>query len=321
MSESAEELYRLVLQGERRAISKLITMVEEDQPVARETLRLLFRRAQKAHVIGLTGPPGSGKSTLAARLAEYYRKAEKRVGIICVDPTSPFSGGALLGDRVRMQELFSDPGVFIRSMGTRGSLGGLAVATNDVISILDASGNDYIIVETVGAGQLEIEIAKYAHTCVVVLMPGGGDDIQAIKAGILEIGDIFVVNKAEREEASRTISDLQTMIETRPSPGENGWRAPVVATVAIEGRGISELSEEIENHLAYLRESGALNKKNLWRMKTELMEVLNQRVERKVGFLLEETQAGRAILEKLIEHEIDPHSAADEIEKLLLRNG
>src|SRR5450759_872916 len=220
-------------------------MVESGDITARATLKMLYEHAGRAYIVGLTGSPGSGKSTLACRLAGEYRRKGHTVGIICIDPTSPFTGGALLGDRVRMQELSADPEVFIRSMGTRGALGGLSAATNDVIDILDAFGKDYIIVETVGAGQVEIEVVKYAHTCVVVTMPGAGDEIQAIKAGILEIGDIFVVNKADREGSMRTLADLEMMVETKPAGPEGAWKPPVLSTMALDNEGVAELARDI----------------------------------------------------------------------------
>jgi LAO/AO transport system kinase len=317
--ESASTLYERLLGGDRRAAARLISMVENGDPAAREVLKLLHRQTGRAHILGLTGSPGSGKSTLAARLAAQYREKGFTVGIICVDPTSPFTGGALLGDRVRMQELAGDPEVFIRSMGSRGALGGLSVATNDVINILDAFGKDYIIVETVGAGQVEIEVVKYAHTCIVVTMPGGGDEIQAIKAGILEIGDVFVVNKADREGAQRTIADLEMMIETKPGRGQTAWKPPVVATVAPEGEGLEELMGAIERHWDHLLKSGLLEKKTEQRMKAELLEILNLMVSRAAGGALEKEDAGRELVKRMAAREIDPHSAAEEVVAYLLK--
>jgi GTPase len=317
--ESASTLYERLLGGDRRAAARLISMVENGDPAAREVLKLLHRQTGRAHILGLTGSPGSGKSTLAARLAGQFRDKGFTVGIICVDPTSPFTGGALLGDRVRMQELAGDPEVFIRSMGSRGALGGLSVATNDVINILDAFGKDYIIVETVGAGQVEIEVVKYAHTCIVVTMPGAGDEIQAIKAGILEIGDVFVVNKADREGAQRTIADLEMMIETKPGRGQTAWKPPVVATVAPEAEGLEELMGAIERHWDHLLESGLLEKKTEQRMKAELLEILNLMVSRAAGGALEEEDAGRELVKRMAAREIDPHSAAEEVVAYLLK--
>lgn len=319
LSDTAEGLYGRLLNGDRRAAARLISMVENGDRSAREALRMLHRHSGRAHIVGLTGSPGSGKSTLACGLAKLYRAAGSTVGIICVDPTSPFTGGALLGDRVRMQELSGDPDVFIRSMGSRGALGGLSVATNDVINILDAFGKDYIIVETVGAGQVEIEVVKYAHTCIVVTMPGAGDEIQAIKAGILEIGDIFVVNKADREGAQRTLSDLEMMIETKPGGERAAWKPPVVATVALEGEGIEGLRDAIARHAEYLRSSGLLELKTEQRMKAELLEILNLKVARSAGRALEEDGEGRELVRRMAAREIDPYSAAEEVMDYLLK--
>lgn len=316
MSIPADELHRNLLGGDRRAAAKIITMVENDDPRVRSILGKLHQHSGKAHIIGMTGSPGSGKSTLACRLAQHYRGEGYKVGIICVDPTSPFTGGALLGDRVRMQELSGDPEVFIRSMGSRGALGGLSVATNDVINILDAFGKDFIIVETVGAGQVEIEIVKYSHTCIVVTMPGGGDEIQAIKAGILEIGDLFVVNKADRDGAFRTQSDLEMMLEMKPDIDEQPWKPPVLLTVALQGDGVEEVAETVANHREYLEESGLLLQKTEQRMKAELMEILNLRVIREANRALAE-QKGEELIRKMVERQVDPHTAADEIARYL----
>lgn len=312
MSDSAEDLYGRLLRGDRRACARLISMVENGERAARPVLKMVHSRTGGAHVVGLTGSPGAGKSTLACGLARAYRSAGRAVGIVCVDPTSPFTGGALLGDRVRMQELAGDPEVFIRSMGSRGALGGLTVAINDVINVLDAFGMELVIVETVGAGQVEIEVVKYAHTCCVVTMPGAGDEIQAIKAGILEIGDIFVVNKADREGAHRTVADLRMMVETKPGSGEDGWKPPVVATSTPESRGIDELRGEIDRHREYLGSSGLLQEKTAGRMKAELLEILALRVAGAAGKALD-TGEGRELVRRVVEREIDPYRAADEL--------
>ena len=310
-------LYRRLLDGDRRAAARMISMVENGDPAARDILRQLHRHSGKAHILGLTGSPGSGKSTLACRLALHYRRKGLSVGIIAVDPTSPFTGGALLGDRVRMQELAGDSQVFIRSMASRGALGGLALATNDVINILDAFGKELIIVETVGAGQVEIEVVKYSHTCVVMAMPGGGDEIQAIKAGILEIGDIFVVNKADREGAMRTVSDLEMMLETRP--GESTWKPPVLTTVALEDGGTSELADAIDSHHVFLSSSGLLEERTIQWMKAELMGILNMKVSLEAEKAFEEEGAGEELVRRMAAREIDPHTAADEMVSYLLR--
>ena len=319
MNEPAALLYEKLISGDRRAAARLITMVESGDPRAREVLGLLHRHSGKAAIVGLTGSPGSGKSTLACRLAQRYRAMERSVGIVCVDPTSPFTGGALLGDRVRMQELAADPEIFIRSMGSRGALGGLSVATNDVINILDAFGKDFIIVETVGAGQVEIEVVKYAHTCVVVTMPGAGDEIQAIKAGILEIGDIFVVNKADRDGALRTVADLELMLETKPGYAGMAWKPPIIPTVAIEGEGVEELTGAVDSHRQYLIESGMLERKTVERMKAELIEILNIKVSRAAQAALDGDPVAGELVRRMAAREIDPHSAADEMVEYLRR--
>ena len=311
MSE-AEDLYRKLLTGDRRSAARLISMVEDGEEGASEALQALHKHSGRAHIVGFTGSPGSGKSTLACRLAQEYRKRGKSVGIICVDPTSPFTGGALLGDRVRMQELAGDPEVFIRSKGSRGALGGLAVAINDVINILDAFGKDYIIVETVGAGQVEIEVVKYAHTCIVVTMPGAGDEIQAIKAGILEIGDVFVVNKADRDGAMRTLADLEMMVETKPG-GIQAWKPPVVATVALEGDGVDLLAGEIARHYDFLTESGTLTRKIVGRRKAEVLAILSLKVSEAASRALEDGGVAAALVERMVARELDPHGAAAEL--------
>ncbi|MHB8894231.1 MAG: methylmalonyl Co-A mutase-associated GTPase MeaB [Candidatus Geothermincolia bacterium] len=317
MSADVGDLYDRLLGGDRRAAARLISMVENGDPGAREVLKKLHRHSGKAHIIGLTGSPGGGKSTLACRLAKGYREQGLTVGIICVDPTSPFTGGALLGDRVRMQELSGDPEVFIRSMGSRGALGGLSLATNDVINILDAFGKDYIIVETVGAGQVEIEIVKYAHTCIVVTMPGAGDEIQAIKAGILEIGDIFVVNKADRDGALRTVADLEMMVDIKPGDGEKAWRPPVIPTVALEDEGVDELTGAIARHRQFLVDSGLLAEKTEGRMRAELLGILNLRVTEAAAEALKPGGVGAGLVERMLARELDPHSAADELGRVL----
>ena len=231
---------------------RAITAVENEGGSA-ELLRSLFPSTGRARVIGITGPPGAGKSTLAQRLAQAYRRRGKTVGIVAVDPSSPFTGGAILGDRIRMAEIYTDPGVFIRSMATRGALGGLARATSDAVDVLDAAGFDVVLIETVGVGQDEVDIIKAAETTAVVLVPGLGDDIQAIKAGILEIGDVFVVNKADRDGADRTAAELAMMLDLS---APKGWRPPIVRTVAPSNTGVEEVLAALESHGEYLAGSG-----------------------------------------------------------------
>src|SRR5207248_6052258 len=234
-----------------RALGKAISLVEREDAEAEKVLAELYASTGRARIIGITGSPGAGKSTLVAALAKDYRKQQKRVGIVAVDPTSPFSGGAILGDRIRMADLYTDRGVFIRSMATRGFLGGLAKATNDVVDILDASGFDVVLVETVGVGQDEIEVIRTVQTNVVVLVPGMGDDIQAIKAGIMEIGDVFAVNKADRAGADKTVNEVTMMMGLVEEHGD--WIPPIVKTVASRGEGIAELDDALQKHLGYIK--------------------------------------------------------------------
>ena len=321
MTTEARQLYQKLLAGDRRAAARLISMVEDGAEGASEALQELHRHSGRAHIVGLTGSGGAGKSTLACRLAQEYRSAGKTVGIICVDPTSPFTGGALLGDRVRMQELSGDPEVFIRSMGSRGALGGLSVAINDVINILDAFGKDYILVETVGAGQVEIELVKYAHTCIVVTMPGAGDEIQAIKAGILEIGDIFVVNKADRDGAMHTLADLEMMVETKPGADQGAWKPPVIATVALEGDGVADLAVEIARHYEFLKDSGTLTRKTVERMKAEVLAILSLKVSDAAARALQPGGDASALVDRMIARDLDPHGAAEELAAKLKLGG
>jgi len=299
MERTADALLSALLAGNRRALARVISLVEDDATEAPALLSALYAHTGRAHVIGITGAPGTGKSTLVNALARAYRAQGHTVGVIAVDPTSPFSGGALLGDRVRMRDLAGDPGIFIRSMATRGSLGGLARATADVISVLDAAGFARILVETVGVGQAEVDIASAAHTTVVVEAPGLGDEVQAIKAGVLEIADIFAVNKADREGADRTVLALQMMQglapattghhraagpptpHARPQPGpqeDGSWLPPIQKTIALHGDGVDALREWIERHAAYLTATGGWARREATRAAAEIERILRDRL-------------------------------------------
>jgi LAO/AO transport system kinase len=325
------ELVESLLAGNRRALARTISHVEDGGPVAHVLLAALYPYTGRGHVIGITGAPGTGKSTLVNALAKTYRAQDRTVGIIAVDPTSPFSGGALLGDRVRMRDLAGDPGIFIRSMATRGSLGGLARATADVISALDAAGFERILVETVGVGQAEVDIAGAAHTTIVVEAPGLGDEVQALKAGVLEIADLFAVNKADREGADHTVMALQMMQGLAPTrPGhhsaarsathhaeagaqpDGSWLPPITKTVALRGEGVTGLRDWIELHAVYLAETGQRERRDVSRamnmlgliLRDELMAALLAR--RPAGYLLDVAAA-------VARRAVDPYSAAEQI--------
>lgn len=307
-----QKLIQGVLRGDRRSIAKAITLIENDGPERKKIVLMLYKKTGNAHTIGLTGPSGSGKSTLIEKLIGELRRGGKTVGVVAVDPTSPFTGGAFLGDRIRMQEHSTDEGVFIRSMATRNSFNGLAKATRDVVRVLDASGKDVIIVETVGAGQSEVGIVGAAQTVIVVLQPGLGDDIQSIKAGLMEIGDIFVVNKADRENADKAVSDLKAALEM----GTEGtaWKPPVLKTIAITGEGITELLTKIEEHGEFLRR-GVPEARLREKVEAELTEAIKEEVASSVIRRLKRTGEWDKFASKILTREIDPHSAAVAIGK------
>jgi len=311
-----KQLVNGVLKGNRRSIAKTITLIENNPTEAQKVVSKLHPHTDKAHIIGITGPTGSGKSTLIERLTEELRKRRKRIGIIAVDPSSPFTGGAFLGDRIRMQKLSTDEEVFIRSMATRNSPGGLARATRDAVKVLDASGKDVVIVETVGAGQSEVDIIKIAHTVVVVLAPGLGDDIQAIKAGMMEIGDIFVVNKADRENADEAVIDIETMLDM--SSEKKNWKPPVIKTTAAKGEGTTELLDQINQHMKYLKKE-VLDIQHKQKAETELVEAIRQKTTDSIIDELRRKGELEKLVEKILAKKTDPYSAADKLLKERLK--
>ena len=308
-SAPAEQLAERLVAGDRLALSRLISAVESGREDARKALRCLYPKTGRAHVVGVTGPPGSGKSTLTTRMAIEYRARGKTVGIVAVDPTSPYTGGAILGDRVRMMELHSDPGVFIRSMATRGVMGGLARSTLDVVLLLDAFGKDVVMIETVGVGQDEVEIARAADTTLVVGVPNLGDDIQAIKAGILEIADILTVNKADVAGADRLVADLRAMQQLG---AETDRVVPILQTVATIGTGVPELLDSVEEHRAYLERSGRRRERRADSARRQVRAIVEDRVQRRferltVGAEWDERFASIAARDQ------DPYSVAEEV--------
>ncbi|MBI4516455.1 MAG: methylmalonyl Co-A mutase-associated GTPase MeaB [Deltaproteobacteria bacterium] len=298
-----------MLAGDKIALAKLMTLVENRRPDTALVMSLVHDRCGRAYTIGITGPPGAGKSTLVDRTVGELRSAGHRVGIVAIDPSSPFSGGAVLGDRIRMQSHFLDEGVFIRSLSSRGSHGGMARATRDVARLLDAYGMDFVVVETVGVGQTELDIMRMADTTVVVLVPEAGDTVQAMKAGLLEIADIFLVNKADREGAQRMKTELEMMLQLRPAAA---WSVPVLLTQATTGQGIAELTAQINRHREFLAHSGRGQARAVAGRQEEFVAVLREEIARRLEAVLDDGRFGSLLLR--IKHgEIDPYRAALEV--------
>ncbi|MDP6178479.1 MAG: methylmalonyl Co-A mutase-associated GTPase MeaB [Desulfatiglandales bacterium] len=314
-----------VIAGDVRAVARLIRDIDDGIPEARETLKALYPHTGKAFVIGITGAPGVGKSTLVDQMVSHLRKKGETVGVLAIDPTSPFTGGAILGDRIRMQRHSLDGDVFIRSMATRGHFGGITFSTRSAIDVLDAMGKDFIIVETVGVGQDEVDVVKMAHTTVVVVIPGMGDDIQAIKAGILEVGDIFLVNKADRDGAEKTLSDLQLMIDMDQKKYKGGrWKPPILLAEAVFDKGVTEFLVEIEKHRAYLIDSsGSLHIRDKGKVREELADIIKNRLIQEVFNQLIETGEFEKAVESILKGKTDPYTVCDNIilSKLGLLNG
>ena len=305
------ELFQAALQGDRAALARLLSLLERGGQQGRDIARLSYALSGQAYTVGLTGAPGAGKSTLTSALITHLRSLGEQVAVLAIDPSSPFTGGAILGDRVRMQDHATDPGVFIRSMATRGHLGGLSLATPEAVRLLDAVGQRWVLVETVGVGQVEVEIAGKADTTVVVVNPGWGDSVQANKAGLMEIADIFVINKADRKGVEETRRDLEQMLDLGDHPHE-AWRPPILAAVATDGTGVSALWQTVAEHRAFIEGSGELERRRSLRLRLELREIVARRLEQRAreltsGDRWDELQA------EVLARTIDPWSAADEM--------
>jgi LAO/AO transport system kinase len=298
--------------GDRRALARVVSLIENHAEEARQILAELHIYGGHAHIVGLTGSPGAGKSTLVMQLARELRRRDQRIGVIAVDPTSPFTGGAILGDRIRMQELAGDPNVFIRSMASRGSLGGLARATRDVERALDAAGFDTILIETVGAGQAEVEIVRAAETVIVVTVPGMGDDIQAIKAGILEIADIFVVNKADRPGADQTAAELRMLLSLDEQRKERAWRVPIIKTCATNGEGVPLLADKLAEHRTSLQETGQLTGRAERQARSEILALLQQLLLDKLDATLRQEDWDH-LIDEVARRRSDPYTTAEKI--------
>ena len=304
------DLAKQLMQGNRRALARAITIAETGGAPARTLLAAVYAHTGRAHIVGVTGAPGAGKSTLVNALAQHWRMAGHTIGIVAVDPSSPFSGGAILGDRIRMQPLGGDPGVFVRSMANRGRLGGIARATSDAVTLLDAAGFERIIIETVGAGQSEVEVATAAHTVIVVEAPGMGDDVQAIKAGMLEIADILVVNKADRPDADATMRQLRSMLQL--SGLRNGWRVPLLAAVAMRADGIAAIAEAAEKHFAHLQATDQMQVLERSRA-TRALHAIVQEAALEAALERERGAAWERAIDQVSRRELDPYTAALEL--------
>ena len=312
-----QNIVERLLNGDRRALARMVTLIENEVPQSRRYLAELHQHAGRAHIVGVTGAPGAGKSTLVTHMVREYRRRGHKVGVVAVDPSSPFSGGALLGDRIRMMELAGDPNVFIRSMASRGSLGGLSASTRDVVRAMDAAGYDPIIIETVGTGQAEVEVMRTAQTVLVVVAPGMGDEIQAIKAGIMEIADIFVVSKADKPNANQTKAELAMLLSldsSRKAHDQSAWRIPIIMTSAMKGEGLAELVDAIVRHRAYLTESGTLATRAQRQVRSEVQSLILQAAVNALKSQVSEEEWQQLVTD-ITARQCDPYSVANELER------
>jgi LAO/AO transport system kinase len=300
-----------LLSGEKRALARAITLIESDDPVGWDLVREVYPRTGKARIVGFTGPPGVGKSTLIGALTGELRKAEREVAVLSIDPSSPFTRGALLGDRIRLTEHFLDPGVFIRSMASRGALGGLSEAALQVALIMDAAGKDDVLIETVGVGQAEIDIVDHADTIVLALMPGSGDSIQALKAGVMEIPDIIVVNKADHPMTDTMVREVRGVLALSHDP--EGWKVPILRTEAARGEGVDELAVQIKAHREFIEERGTLAERRARNLRSEVIGIATSRMRRRLEATISEDSTTAELLDRVVRRELDPATAAGEL--------
>jgi LAO/AO transport system kinase len=300
-----------LLAGEKRALARAITLIESDDPAGWDLVREVYPRTGKARIVGFTGPPGVGKSTLIGALTGELRKAEREVAVLSIDPSSPFTRGALLGDRIRLTEHFLDPGVFIRSMASRGALGGLSEAALQVALIMDAAGKDDVLIETVGVGQAEIDIVDHADTIVLALMPGSGDSIQALKAGVMEIPDVIVVNKADHPMTDTMVREVRGVLALSQDP--QGWKVPILRTEAARGEGVAELAEQIDAHRQFIERAGTLAERRARNLRSEVLGIATSRMRRRLEQTVSEDPATAELLDRVVRRELDPATAASEL--------
>ncbi|SEH10364.1 methylmalonyl Co-A mutase-associated GTPase MeaB [Thermoleophilum album] len=309
-TKTIDQLAEAVAAGDRRALARAISLVENDDPRGWELVRALYPRTGRARVVGFTGPPGAGKSTLIARLVEHARNQGRTVGVLSIDPSSPFTQGAVLGDRIRLSEHFLDPGVFIRSMANRGALGGLAEAALQAVLLMDAAGREEIFVETVGVGQAEVDIVDNADTVVLVLIPGSGDSIQALKAGVMEIPDVICVNKADHPLTDTMVREIRSVLSLGP---QQGWRVPIVRTEASRGEGVSELAAKIAEHRAYIEAAGELAERRRRNLRNEVLTIAAARLRRRLEAAVADDPRLQALLDEVVARRLDPASAAEQL--------